>query len=468
MRLRHILTAIGAVLCLAAAADVADEARALLEKGDAAGACKLLRAELDKNPDGGHAGTLNALLGDAELMNGNRTAAREAYNRATKRGVADAYRGLGRIGMQEYDFSRAAANFAKYTELKNNAKKPADPAVEQERQTALNAVQHLRRVDDVVILDSINLSRNDFYEAYKLPRSSGRILTPPQTPNPPETQSNTAFINEQQNFIMLGVNDSIVETKPLEYIRLNTGEWQPVEVDSTLYIGNFDYPFMMPDGQTLYFASDGDLSIGGLDIFMATRDPEDDSYMPPVNLGMPYNSPFDDFMMAIDDEHNVGWFATDRNSPGGDVTVYMFIPNEIRRNLNPDSVDVAARARIADFKATWPEGTDYTELLKKIASINPDATPKESIFFPLGDGTAVTDPDDFNDLARDFYDQYIAAEAELADVTGKLREMRVRYHDRPSERLRDEILGAEAALERYREQMRRLRSQTVKAQLREK
>lgn len=466
MRLRPILTAIGAALCLAAAADVADEARGLLAKGDADSAYELLRAELDKNPDGGNAGTLNSLLGDAELMKGNRAAAREAYYRATKRGVADAYRGLGRIGMQEYDFSRAAADFAKYTELKNNAKKPADPAVEQERQTALNAVQHLRRVDDVVILDSIDMPRTDFLKAYKLPRSSGRILTADRTPNPDEMTSHSAFINEQQDFMLLGVTDTVAETKPLEYIRLNTGEWQPAEVDSTLYIGNFDYPFMMPDGQTLYFASDGDLSIGGLDIFMATRDPEDDSYMPPVNLGMPYNSPFDDFMMAIDEEHNVGWFATDRNSPGGDVTVYMFIPNEIRRNLDPDSVDIAARARIADFRATWPEGADYTELLEKVAAIDPDATPKESIFFPLGDGTAVTDPDDFNDDAREFYQQYIAAESELADVTGKLREMRTRYHNRPSERLRDEILGAEAAQERYREQMRRLRSQTVRTQLR--
>lgn len=465
MRLRPILTAIGGALCLAAAADVADEARGLLAKGDADSACELLRAELDKNPDGGNAGTLNSLLGDAELMNGNRAAAREAYNRATKRGVADAYRGLGRIGMQEYDFNRAAADFAKYTELKNNAKKPADPAVEQERQTALNAAQHLSRVDDVVILDSIDMPRTDFLKAYKLPRSSGRISPAGITEENTAKRLHTCFINEQKDFMLIGVNDSTAVTRPLEYIRLNTGEWQPVEVDSTLYIGNFDYPFMMPDGQTLYFASDGDLSIGGLDIFMATRDPEDDSYMPPVNLGMPYNSPFDDFMMAIDEEHNVGWFASDRNSPGGDVTVYMFIPNEIRRNLDPDSVDVAARARIADFKATWPEGADYTELLEKVAAIDPDAVPKESIFFPLGDGTAVTDPDDFNHSAREFYQQYIAAESELADVTGKLREMRTRYHDRPSERLRDEILGAEAAQERYREQMRKLRAQAVKAQL---
>lgn len=465
MRLRHIFTAIGAVLCLAAAADVADEARALLDKRDADSAQKLLRAELDKNPDGGNAGTLNSLLGDAELMKGNRAAAREAYNRATKRGVADAYRGLGRIAMQEYDFSRAAADFAKYTELKNNAKKPADPAVEQERQTALNAAQHLSRVDDVVILDSIDMPRTDFLKAYKLPRSSGRISPVGITEENTAKRLHTCFINEQQDFMLIGVNDSTAVTRPLEYIRLNTGEWQPVEVDSTLYIGNFDYPFMMPDGQTLYFASDGDLSIGGLDIFMATRDPEDDSYMPPVNLGMPYNSPFDDFMMAIDDEHNVGWFATDRNSPGGDVTVYMFIPNEIRRNLDPDSVDVAARARIADFRATWPEGADYTDLLEEVAAIDPDAAPKESIFFPLGDGTAVTDPDDFNHSAREFYDQYIAAESELADITGKLREMRTRYHDRPSERLRDEIIGAEAAQERYREQMRKLRAQAVKAQL---
>ena len=95
----------------------------------------------------------------------------------------------------------------------------------------------------------------------------------------------------------------------------------------------------MPDGVTLYFANNGENSLGGYDIFMTRRsdgDGEGKEYFQPQNVGMPYNSPFNDFMMAIDEASGLGWWATDRNQIPGKVTVYVFIPSQMRVNVEPD------------------------------------------------------------------------------------------------------------------------------------
>ena len=77
----------------------------------------------------------------------------------------------------------------------------------------------------------------------------------------------------------------------------------PMPMDSTLAEGaDSAFPFLMPDGVTLYFANNGGNSLGGYDIFMTRRSDDADgrSYMQPQNIGMPYNSPYDDYMLAID------------------------------------------------------------------------------------------------------------------------------------------------------------------------
>ena len=68
----------------------------------------------------------------------------------------------------------------------------------------------------------------------------------------------------------------------------------------------------MSDGITLYYASDGEGSLGGYDIFVTRYDSENGNYLRPDNIGMPFNSPANDYMYAIDEFNNIGWFASDR------------------------------------------------------------------------------------------------------------------------------------------------------------
>lgn len=91
-----------------------------------------------------------------------------------------------------------------------------------------------------------------------------------------------------------------------------------------------DFPFLMPDGVTLYYAAQGAESLGGYDLFVTRYNPETKQYLKAENLGMPFNSPANDYLLAIDESVQLGFLVTDRNQPADSVCIYTFIPNSTR------------------------------------------------------------------------------------------------------------------------------------------
>jgi tetratricopeptide (TPR) repeat protein len=83
--------------------------------------------------------------------------------------------------------------------------------------------------------------------------------------------------------------------------------------------GNEMFPWMDAQG-LLYFATNGQGGLGGLDIFKV--DPNADIMGHPENLGAPINSPYDDFGLILDAENGVGFFTSNRLGGAGDDDLY--------------------------------------------------------------------------------------------------------------------------------------------------
>lgn len=83
-----------------------------------------------------------------------------------------------------------------------------------------------------------------------------------------------------------------------------------------------DYAYVTLDGKTLYFASTGHNSMGGYDIFTATRKTVNDPWGEVKNMGYPINSPYDDFMFmpSLNDEE--AYFISNRRSSTGGYSLY--------------------------------------------------------------------------------------------------------------------------------------------------
>lgn len=80
------------------------------------------------------------------------------------------------------------------------------------------------------------------------------------------------------------------------------------------------FPFISKDN-ILYFSSDGQLGLGGLDVF-AVKLYEDGTFSNVVNLGKPVNGPQDDFAFIMDSTTSVGYFSSNREGGLGYDDIY--------------------------------------------------------------------------------------------------------------------------------------------------
>lgn len=84
-----------------------------------------------------------------------------------------------------------------------------------------------------------------------------------------------------------------------------------------------DAPFLHPDGVTLYFSSDGSLSMGGFDIFVTEYDAEQDVWLSPLNMGPPVNTADDEIYFVLSADGKTGYFASGREGGYGEKDIYV-------------------------------------------------------------------------------------------------------------------------------------------------
>lgn len=331
------------------------------------------------------------------------------------------------------------------------------------------ATEFLDRVEQIEVIDSVNVARDKFFKAYRLPASAGSLGDGKDIPFR-GVNADYVFTSENGDYKVWAQPDSTGFYRLQEAIRLTDGQWHdPVPVDDDLASdGDAVFPFMMPDGVTLYYADNGDNSMGGYDIMVATRDSSDGSFLQPQNMGMPYNSPYDDYLLAIDELNGIGWWATDRNQLDDEITIYIYKVNDLRRNYSSDRDDLLSLARISSISDTQDPDADYSDLLEAIRSIDPNAKQRKVEFYlPMDGGKVYTAYDDFRSKsAATMMRKYLEAKGRTDADAKKLDNLRRRYHESPTSRLGDEISKLELSVERQRTESARILSDVYRAERR--
>lgn len=87
---------------------------------------------------------------------------------------------------------------------------------------------------------------------------------------------------------------------------------------------NHAFPFLMSDGVRILFARQDPNGLGGYDLYMSRYKVEEDTYYKPTPLGMPFNSPYNDYLLIYDESNNRTLLVSDRFCPEGIIAIYRF------------------------------------------------------------------------------------------------------------------------------------------------
>ncbi len=113
--------------------------------------------------------------------------------------------------------------------------------------------------------------------------------------------------------------------------------------------GDEQTPFLHPDGQTLYFTSDGLPGMGENDLYFVRRQP-DGSWGTPQNLGYPINTKAAEGTLTVSLDGRTAYFAANRPDSQGGIDIYEF---ELPAHARPQPVTYA-RARVTDAATGYP------------------------------------------------------------------------------------------------------------------
>ncbi len=381
----------------------------------------------------------------------------ETYlQKAADRKVINAYLYLAKLQTEQYRYEEATENLESYGELmakkKNADTSEADRLMEYTRK----AGRMLKGTEQVTVVDSFVVDKARFLNAYKIGKESGRIDFYNTFFQSEEEAGCTVFETELKNKIYFAktVNDTV---SLFAKDRLGDGWGEAYQLQGLDETGNKNFPFVLADGVTLYYAADGEESLGGYDIFVTRYNQETNRYLRPENLGMPFNSPANDYMYVIDEYNNLGWFASDRYQPEDKVCVYVFVPNESRLTYNYENTDeevvrkAAMLRRIAD---TWSDESVVAEARDRLNGISeqPERTePKHEFEFVIDDNATYYSLKEFRSTkARQLFERWRAGEKELHTLEKTLENKRDLYHkSQPAMRkaLSAELLKSEKKLE---------------------
>ncbi len=203
----------------------------------------------------------------------------------------------------------------------------------------------------IMFVDSLVVDRATFLSAMQLPTEMGTLSA---------KGARTSYTDEFALTRITADGDST--SRALVMARRAGTEWETdpaTPLRGGQEIGLLpDYPFLLTDGVTLYFSAEGEGTVGGRDLFRTTYDADGMQFYEPVNMGLPYNSPANDYLLAISEYDNLGWLVTDRNQEDGRVCIYTFEPTATRSTFGEDAdpEEVRNYAMLTSIEQSWGYG----------------------------------------------------------------------------------------------------------------
>jgi len=113
--------------------------------------------------------------------------------------------------------------------------------------------------------------------------------------------------------------------------------------------GKEEAVFIHPDNQTLYFASDGHIGMGGMDIYLSRRQ-ADGTWGPAINLGYPINTCNDESSLMVSPDGKKAYFDSNKKGGYGGDDLYSF---DLPADIAPQKLTFV-KGKVTDAKTKKP------------------------------------------------------------------------------------------------------------------
>jgi hypothetical protein len=246
---------------------------------------------------------------------------------------------LAKTNHVNYKFDEAIKLYTEYKKI-GSSSSIKKLQVDREIQACKNGKRLLSNLTDLVIISKKQLNEIDYFKAYDIKDIGGKLLVKPDDyksayDKKKKDKSVVYLPKTGERLYYSSYGDNGNTGRDIYYVnRLPNGSWSkatmmPLSVNTEF---DEDYPFLHPNGKTLYFSSKGHNSMGGYDVFKTTYDDATQSWSKPINLEFPVNSPDDDILFVTDSLEKTAFFSTGRYSPYGKLDVLKI--NTERRPMN--------------------------------------------------------------------------------------------------------------------------------------
>lgn len=246
-------------------------------------------------------------------------------NKGDNKNLKDALFYLGKAYHINYRFDDAIKCYNDY-KLNASAAQIKKYQVDREIKACSNGKHLLSNLTDLEVLSKSELSENDYFRNYK--KIGGKLLVKPDdfktSIDKKKNEKSVVFLPNGSDVVYYssyGENAESGKDIYTTYRQANGTYSKGEKVKGINTEFDEDYPFLHPDGMTLYFASKGHNSMGGYDIFKSTFNPDTKSWSSPLNLEFPINSPDDDYLFVTDSLETMAYFSTGRQSQPGKIDV---------------------------------------------------------------------------------------------------------------------------------------------------
>lgn len=338
--------------------------------------------------------------------------------------------------VQCYRFDDAARVLQREIDAAERAGKSTEKLEADLRRANLGA-DMLRGVERVTFVDSFKIARTSLCDSLRLSSEAGKVVSMNMvagslSPSPAE-KGRLAYVNELGDRLFFSAADSMGHVKNIWAAWRSGQGWTQAQPLPGLQSDteDHDYPFMMPDGVTLYFAAQGEGSLGGYDIFVTRYNTGTKEYLKAENLGMPFNSPANDYLLAIDEASSLGWLVTDRNQSADTVCVYVFVPTdtrEIYELTSENRSEVVRAARLFSIASTQTDLKTVADARERLRSVMSETGEKSTSNrrYVINDRRVYSSLDEFrSDTARRIAEQADRVSAQIEKLSSRFDELQM-------------------------------------------